>query len=140
MPATPRNKVLPHRAARCLCATVVGMMLLRLVWPTASTAEEVSGGDEINWTKERRFWSFTPPVPQVQPRVKDRQWPRQPLDFFILARLEKRGLAPSVEADKRTLIRSISLSLQVLITETLSSFEFATYNRVRSGLNNIIVG
>ncbi len=51
------------------------------------------------------------------------------------------GLLPGgTVSDKRTLIRSISLSLEVLITETLSSFELATYKRVRDGLSNIAVG
>ena len=43
--------------------------------------------------------------------VKDREWLRTPLDAFVLARLEAAGLAPSREADKRTLIRRATMDL-----------------------------
>ena len=43
--------------------------------------------------------------------MKDRQWPRNPIDHFVLARLEREGLRPSPEADRATLIRRVSLDL-----------------------------
>ncbi len=43
--------------------------------------------------------------------VKNKKWPRTPIDNFILARLEKEGLKPSPEADKVTLLRRLSLDL-----------------------------
>src|SRR5207237_4459069 len=45
------------------------------------------------------------------PVVKGASWPRNPIDQFVLARLEKEGLAPSPEADRVTLIRRLSLDL-----------------------------
>ena len=45
------------------------------------------------------------------PKVKNPTWPRNPIDHFILARLEKEGLTPSPEADKTTLIRRVTLDL-----------------------------
>ena len=48
-----------------------------------------------------------PPLPVV----KDLQWPRNAIDRFVLARLEKEGLSPSPEADRATLIRRLSLDL-----------------------------
>ncbi|MBI1831816.1 MAG: DUF1549 domain-containing protein, partial [Planctomycetes bacterium] len=45
------------------------------------------------------------------PAVKDKAWPRNPIDQFILARLEKEGLQPSPEADRATLIRRLALDL-----------------------------
>lgn len=56
-------------------------------------------------------WSFVAPKPQAVPRVKRTDWPRQTLDRFILARLEKEGLQPSPEADKAELLRRVSLDL-----------------------------
>jgi len=56
-------------------------------------------------------WAFVPPKPQGLPPVKRSDWSRQPLDRFVLARLEKEGLAPSPEADKSALLRRVSLDL-----------------------------
>jgi hypothetical protein len=56
-------------------------------------------------------WAFIPPKPQTLPAVKHSEWARQPLDRFILARLEKEGLSPSPEADKSALLRRVSLDL-----------------------------
>jgi hypothetical protein len=56
-------------------------------------------------------WAFVAPKPQTLPAVKHGDWPRQPLDRFVLARLEKEGLSPSPEADKSTLLRRVSFDL-----------------------------
>ena len=65
----------------------------------------------INLEKGRQFWSFQTPQKQPQPVVKNANWPRQRLDYFVLARLEKSGLTPATEADKRTLIRRVTFDL-----------------------------
>jgi hypothetical protein len=56
-------------------------------------------------------WAFVAPKPQALPDVKNSNWARQPIDRFILARLEKEGLSPSPEADKSALLRRVSLDL-----------------------------
>src|SRR5215469_2187431 len=56
-------------------------------------------------------WAFVAPKQQALPAVKHSDWPRQPLDRFILARLEKEGLSPSPEADKSVLLRRVSFDL-----------------------------
>jgi hypothetical protein len=56
-------------------------------------------------------WAFVAPKPQALPAVKHSEWARQPVDRFILARLEKEGLSPSSEADKSALLRRVSLDL-----------------------------
>lgn len=56
-------------------------------------------------------WAFLPPTQHQPPTVKDESWPRNPIDRFILARLEKEGIAPSPVADRTTLIRRASLDL-----------------------------
>ncbi len=67
------------------------------------------------WIKEgakwEDHWAFVAPKPQPLPAVRRSEWPRQPLDRFILARLEKEGLAPSPETDKSALLRRVSLDL-----------------------------
>lgn len=57
------------------------------------------------------YWAFVPPKPQALPDVNHGNWARQPLDRFILARLQKEGLQPSPEADKAELLRRVSLDL-----------------------------
>src|SRR5437868_6409801 len=56
-------------------------------------------------------WAFTPPARPTAPPVKNESWVRNPIDRFILARLEAEGLAPSPEADKVALVRRLSLDL-----------------------------
>jgi hypothetical protein len=56
-------------------------------------------------------WSFIPPKRPAVPAVKNASWVRNPVDAFILARLEAIGLAPAPEADRRTLARRASLDL-----------------------------
>jgi mono/diheme cytochrome c family protein len=56
-------------------------------------------------------WSFIPPVRPTTLEVRNRRWPRNPIDAFILSRLEREGLQPAPEADKVTLLRRLSLDL-----------------------------
>jgi hypothetical protein len=56
-------------------------------------------------------WAFRAPVRPPLPPVQNCGWVRNPIDRFVLARLEKEGLAPSPEADRVTLIRRLSLDL-----------------------------
>ncbi len=61
------------------------------------------------------FWSFIPPtrpaLPAVKDEAKNETWTRNPIDRFILARLQREDLHPSPAADKRILIRRVSLDL-----------------------------
>jgi hypothetical protein len=56
-------------------------------------------------------WAYVKPLRHPLPVVKDKDWPRNGIDHFVLARLEAEGLAPSPEADRPTLIRRASLDL-----------------------------
>ena len=58
-----------------------------------------------------QHWAFVPPKRPPLPAVKQKAWPQNPVDRFILARLEQAGLTPSPEADRRTLIRRVTLDL-----------------------------
>src|SRR5579885_3052630 len=59
----------------------------------------------------RLHWAFVPPKQQPLPAVKQRDWPRNSIDYFILARLEAEGLKPSPQADRYTLARRLYLDL-----------------------------
>ena len=71
-----------------------------------------------------QHWSFKAIKRPAPPAVKNEAWVRRPLDRFILARLEKEGLAPAPEADKRTLARRVALDVTGLPPDpgTLESF------------------
>ncbi|MCI0455500.1 MAG: PSD1 and planctomycete cytochrome C domain-containing protein [Gemmataceae bacterium] len=56
-------------------------------------------------------WAFIPPTRPPLPAVKAVGWPRNALDHFILDRLEREDLKPAPEADRRTLIRRVTLDL-----------------------------
>ena len=59
----------------------------------------------------REHWSFVAPTRPARPVVKLASWPKNEIDHFILAKLEREGLAPSPAADKITLIRRVTLDL-----------------------------
>ena len=59
-------------------------------------------------------WALIAPKALPLPEVRDKAWPRNGIDFWILARLEKEGLKPSPEADRYTLLRRVSLDLRGL--------------------------
>ncbi|MCE9547557.1 MAG: PSD1 and planctomycete cytochrome C domain-containing protein [Planctomycetia bacterium] len=56
-------------------------------------------------------WSLIPPRRPALPAVRQQTWPRGAIDQFVLARLQREGLKPAAEADKRTLIRRVTLDL-----------------------------
>lgn len=67
------------------------------------------------WVKEgapwRRHWSFIPPEKPPLPSVRRSSWPSNPIDRFVLAKLEQAGLAPTADADKSTLLRRVTFDL-----------------------------
>ena len=67
------------------------------------------------WVKEggkyEQHWSFIPPKAGPLPAVKQKNWPRNKIDHFILAQLESEEFKPSPEANKATLLRRVSFDL-----------------------------
>jgi hypothetical protein len=59
----------------------------------------------------QQHWSFLPPRRPELPAVRNSSWVGNPIDRFVLARLEREGITPSAEADRETLIRRVSLDL-----------------------------
>src|SRR6266404_5651131 len=56
-------------------------------------------------------WAFKPAVRPPIPAIKNRAWPRNPIDNFVLAKLEAANLAPAPQTDRRTLLRRLSFDL-----------------------------
>jgi hypothetical protein len=74
------------------------------------------------------YWAFVEPKAQTLPAVKRAGWVRQPVDRFVLARLEKEKLQPSPEANKEALLRRVSLDLTGLppTPEEMTAFQADT--------------
>ncbi len=64
-----------------------------------------------------QHWAYIAPKRPALPAVKNAAWVRNPIDRFILARLEQAGLKPAPEADRRTLARRVSLDITGLPPE-----------------------
>jgi len=59
----------------------------------------------------QKHWAFDPIAKPEPPAVADKSWPLNPIDYFVLARLDQDGIKPSPEAGRATLIRRVSLDL-----------------------------
>ncbi|MEP6533778.1 MAG: DUF1549 and DUF1553 domain-containing protein [Bryobacteraceae bacterium] len=90
-------------------------MLRRILVTAVITASFLGGAELGKYTPaERRHWAFQkrshPEVPAFTAPA-DKAWVRNPIDAFILARLQKEGLKPSARADKSTLLRRVYFDL-----------------------------
>lgn len=80
------------------------------------------------WVKDgaeyQEHWAFVKPERAAPPAVKQADWVKNPIDNFILAKLEANGLAPEPEADRRSLIRRVTFDLTGLppTPEEVSAF------------------
>jgi cytochrome c553 len=99
-------------------------------WPVA--AASASGPAPSGMTAERpidpalkSFWSFGPITKPAVPQPADAAWAKTDIDRFVLARLERDGMAPVGTADKRTLIRRATLDLTGLpaTADEIDAFE-----------------
>lgn len=96
-------KTLLKRAVRVLNLFQAG--LLATASPSLPAGEPGTGG------VKSAHWAFVPPHLPAVPTVHNRRWVRNPVDAFVLARLERENFTPSPEADRRTLIRRLCLDL-----------------------------
>ena len=79
------------------------------VWPKGAPAEIKS---TYTITPEQRsFWAFQPVRKPAIPEIKNASFVRNPIDNFVLAKLQEKGLKPAPPADKRVLIRRATLDL-----------------------------
>ncbi len=74
-------------------------------------------------------WSFQPIRRHAEPKVADASWPRNPIDRFILARLDKQGLQPAPEATRPTLIHRLYIDLIGLLPTPDEVDDFANDSR-----------
>lgn len=80
--------------------------------PPAATPSAAAGTQIPQWDdKTRSFWAFQPPRVHPLPRIRDTAWPQSPIDYWTLSRLERGGLTAAPRAEKRTLLRRVTLDL-----------------------------
>jgi hypothetical protein len=65
----------------------------------------------IDFEAGRKHWAYQPIRMPQTPKVKNQRWSAEPIDRFVLARLEAHGIAPSAPADRRTWIRRVTFDL-----------------------------
>ncbi len=111
MVAGLEKKVMPPIGAR-LTAAEIGLLRAWIDqgadWPAAAPAVTAAG---TAGAPASTLWSLQKIRRPDPPAVRDHAWPRNPIDNFILAKLETEGVAPSPEAPRPTLIRRLSLDL-----------------------------
>ncbi|HET7833153.1 MAG TPA: DUF1549 and DUF1553 domain-containing protein [Gallionella sp.] len=89
---------------------------LALLWGLASTlaqAEDKPAADapKAARTAPAKLWSWQPVQRSDEPVIKQKDWVRTPIDAFVLARLEAKGIKPSQDADRAAFIRRATLDV-----------------------------
>jgi hypothetical protein len=80
-------------------------------WPETADAKAAGRREMVVTDEDRRHWAYRPLQSVGPPTVSDAAWCRTPLDRFIVAALEARGIHPNPPADRRTLIRRLYFDL-----------------------------
>ncbi len=91
--------------------------------PDAEMVAEVSG-ERFDFEERARHWAYQPVADPPVPEVRAPERVRDPIDAFVQARLDRAGLEPAPEADRRTLLRRLSFDLTGLppTTDELEAF------------------
>ncbi len=87
--------------------SISGWVKMGMPWPESVTKTGAGASDDASKT----HWAFLPVKVVTPPTVKAQTKVFTPVDSFVLDRLEKAGIAPAAEADRRTLIRRLSFGL-----------------------------
>lgn len=61
--------------------------------------------------KYERHWAFTPPVKKPLPKIDDKEWVKNQIDYFTLSKMKEKGLTPNEEADKERLLKRVTEDL-----------------------------
>jgi hypothetical protein len=104
-----KGLVMPQKGER-LTAAQIGL-LRAWIDQGAHWPDDDKRGTRNTQQGTRDHWAFKTALRQSIPDVKGKAWPRNPVDYFVLARLEQEKLSPSAEADRVTLIRRLTYDL-----------------------------
>ncbi|MEX2214529.1 MAG: PSD1 and planctomycete cytochrome C domain-containing protein [Phycisphaeraceae bacterium] len=108
-------------------------------WPKETGAPGAVKAFDLDGRKSEH-WSWKPVQAQVPPPVKDKAWARSPIDAFILANLESKGLSPAKDADPRTLVRRIYFDLIGLppTPEQVAAFQESAIHNPQSAISDLV--
>lgn len=91
------------------------------VMPTPESNLKLSPAEKatlIKWVEQgaefKDHWAYSPPQKAPLPKVSKTEWPLNPIDYFVLSKLEQNGMQPSPRASKETLIRRLTFDLNGL--------------------------
>ncbi len=83
-------------------------------WPTKTAEAAPESPATTSADLGTTHWSFQAVERPATPAVKNHRWAKSAIDHFVLTRLEKEGIEPSPLAERRTLLRRVSLDLTAL--------------------------
>src|SRR5215813_1024498 len=94
-------------------ADIAAWAKLGAPWPEkpVTTAEPKKSAQYEFTAEQRAFWAFQPVKDYPPPAVKNSSWPKSPVDNFILAKLEEKGITPAAPAEKLALLRRVTFDL-----------------------------
>ena len=95
-------------------------------------------GDEVIPKKPSEHWSFQPVLSPPIPAVKDKAWVRNPLDAFVLAKLEQQGKKPPPQANPMALLRRAHLDLTGLPPTITEQERFAKQPRLDRAIDELL--
>ncbi|MDO9596536.1 MAG: DUF1549 and DUF1553 domain-containing protein [Azoarcus sp.] len=93
----------------------IGSVVAMDVSAATEPAAETAGARARRAAQAQQHWAYVPVSKPAIPQVENAQWVRTPIDALILAQLEAKGIKPSADADRATLIRRVTLDTWGLI-------------------------
>ena len=109
-------------------------------WPEEAAVVAAYAGEFDLAKRKAEHWCWQPIKPVLPPTVSNDAWAKQPLDRFILAKLEEKGLSPAPAAEPRTLIRRVNFDLiglppspeevEAFVAESIRNPQFAIHNLI----------
>jgi len=102
-------------------------------WPASATAIE----DE-KFTRGRTHWAFQPRTKPAIPSVRNKAWVRNPIDAFVLSKLEAQNWSPSPQATPRQLLRRIHFDLTGLPPTLAEQDAFANHPSIDGVIDRLL--
>lgn len=116
--AISANAIIPHDAAASEIMVRIESTDPEAVMPPPKANRHLSDSQKellkrwiTSGANYSTHWAYATPVRPQEPAVQNQTWVRNPIDRFVLAELERRGIAPSPEADRATLIKRLYADL-----------------------------
>ncbi|MFL5242475.1 MAG: DUF1553 domain-containing protein [Gemmataceae bacterium] len=116
----PKDK-LPAEAV----TTLTSWVKMGLPYPEGAAVKPIKSDTKAIAEVRKNHWSFQPVKKASPPKVENSGWVKTPVDAFVLAKLEAKGLTPAKPADRRTLLRRVTFDLIGLppTPEEVAAFE-----------------